>query len=453
MIKHVLAMLLCFSAIGSLHGQGAQMIRNRSMLTEYGDRFYADAYVVPHDADDSATVVVFFRIANDMMSFTRVRDVQEVRGNYGADMSVSVELRDTLGVIRQRTKWSDTVFTNTFEETNNKNAYHVGWTSFRIGQGTYVLGLEILSQKESNQKKLKLPAVAFMPRRSTRLLAPAAFGAPETVNGADLLRLFVFNSNLPFGPEQARAMLLVADSTETRYTYRIHQLPWDNKEIRWWRVADIEGRVQSQRDRFPKISSASSSEAAYLEMVDRPAPPRAIATVEVPIPMSTLVPGRYQIDLVKAGTKDTVSVKFQIVWETMPFSLRTLDYAVESLRYICSEETLDSLTDGDASENRQALMNWWRRQDPTATTVYNERMTEYYRRIDNAYFAFSTINEPDGSRTDRGKIYVLYGQPTEISKDLKASSPREVWKYKNAPKQTFTFEVSDRGLYTLVDVK
>lgn len=452
-MKLLLVLLLCLSAVYQASAQGAQMIRNRSMFTEYGERFYADAYVVPHDVGDSATVVVFFRIANDMMTFVRVRDVQEVRGNFSAEMSVSIELRDTLGVIRQRTKRTDTVFTNTFEETNDKNSYHVGWTTFRIGQGTYVLGLEVLSQKESNQKRLKLPPVAFMPRRSTRLLAPAAFGAPETIGGVDMLRLFVFNSNLPFGPEQARALLLVADSTETRYTYRIRQLPWDNKEIRWWRVSDIEGRVQSQRDRFPAISSASSSEAAYLEMVDRPAPTRAIASVEIPIPMATLVPGRYQIDLVKAGTKDTIAVKFQIIWEMMPFSLRTLDYAIESMRYICTEETLDSLTDGDASENRQALMNWWRRQDPTATTVYNERMAEYYRRVDNAFFAFSTINEPDGSRTERGKIYVLYGQPTEIVKDLKATSPREVWKYKTAPKQTFTFEVNDRGLYKLIDVK
>ena len=387
------------------------------------------------------------------MTFVRVRDIQEVRGNYGAEMALSVELRDTLGVIRQRIRWSDTVFANTFEETNEKNAYHVGWTEFRIAPGTYVLGLEILSQKESNQKRLKLPPVSFMPRKTTRLLAPPAFGAPETLNGTDVLRLFVFNSNLPFGPEKATALLLVADSVETRYTYRIHQLPWDNKEIRWWRVSDIEGRAQSQRDRFPRISPASSNNAAYLETVDRAAPQRSIATLEIPIPMATLVPGRYQIDLVKAATRDTVKVPFQIVWEMMPFSLRTLDYAIESLRYICTEETLDSLTDGDASENRQALMDWWRRQDPTATTVYNERMAEYYRRVDNAFFAFSTINEPDGARTDRGKVYVLYGQPTEISKDLKSSTPREVWRYKTGAKQTFTFEVNDRGVYKLVDVK
>ncbi len=453
MKRYLLPMLVCFASFAQAQAQGSQMIRNRSMLMEYGERFYADAYVVPHESADSATVVVFFRIANDMMSFVRVRDAAEIRGNFGAEMALSVELRDTLGVIRQRTRWSDTVFTNTFEATNDKNAYHVGWTSFRIGPGTYVLGLEILSQKESNQKRLKLPPVSFVPRKAMRLLAPAAFGAPETVAGSEVMRLFVFNSNLPFGPEQARALMLVADSVETRYTYRIHQLPWDTKEIRWWRVSDILGRVQSQRDRFPRISPSSSSDAAYLEMVDRPTPLRAIASVEIPIPMATLVPGRYQIDLVRAGTADTIAVKFQIVWETMPFSLRTLDYAIESLRYICSEETLDSLTDGDAAQNRQAVMTWWRGQDPTPTTVYNERMTEYYRRVDNAFFAFGSINEPDGSRTDRGKVYVLYGQPTEISKDLKAASPREVWKYRHAPKQTFTFEVNDRGVYKLVDVK
>lgn len=453
MLRLVLVTLMLVTSIPHLYAQGAQMIRNRSMLTEYGDRFYADAYVVPHSAADSATVVVFFRISNDMMTFVRVRDIQELQGNFSAEMAVSVELRDTLGVIRQRTRWSDTVFTNTFEETNNKNAYHVGWTQFRIPPGTYVLGLEILSQKESNQKRLKLPPVSYIPRKATRLLAPPAFGAPEKINGSDMLRLFVFNSNLPLGPDNAAALLLVSDSVETRYTYRIHQLPWDSKEIRWWRVSDIEGRVQSQRDRFPQISQASSNDAAYLEMVDREAPPRPIATIELPIPMSTLVPGRYQIDLVKAGTRDTVKAPFQIVWEMMPFSLRTLDYAIESMRYICSEETLDSLSDGDASQNRQALMNWWRSQDPTATTVYNERMAEYYRRIDNAYFAFSTINEPDGSRTDRGKVYVLYGQPSNIAKDLKAATPREVWTYKTGTRQTFTFDVNDRGIYKLVDVR
>ena len=112
---------LCFiCSTMVVYAQGTQTIRNRSMLMEYGERFYADAYVVPNDTGDSATVVVFFRIANDMMSFVRVRDISEVRGNYGAEMAVNIELRDTVGVIRQRTKWSDTAFTNTFEETKKQ---------------------------------------------------------------------------------------------------------------------------------------------------------------------------------------------------------------------------------------------------------------------------------------------------------------------------------------------
>jgi len=146
-------------------------------------------------------------------------------------------------------------------------------------------------------------------------------------------------------------------------------------------------------------------------------------------------------------------MKFQIVWEMMPFSLRTVDYAIESMRYICNDDQIDSLLAGNSSENREAVMNWWRRQDPTATTTYNERMAEYFRRVDNAFFAFSSISEPDGAQSDRGKVYILYGQPADIKKDLTANKSKEIWRYESGVKQTFTFEITDRGWYKLIDVK
>lgn len=434
-------------------GQGQQTIKNRTMLIDYGDRFYADAYVVPIESPDSAAIAVFFRMANDFLTFTKVLNTGEVRGNYSADMVVSIELRDTLGVIRQRVRWKDQAFTNTFEQTNSKVDFHYGWQRLVVGPGTYVITLEILSQKESNQKKIKLPPVSFTPRRPTRQLTPPVFGEPVVVNGKEMVRLFVYSNNLPFGPSDARALILLGDSVETTYDYIIRQMPWDPRDIRWWRVGDVTGEVRSERDRFPRVASASSSDAAYLEMVEQSVPKRPIASIDVDIPLGSMVPGKYTLELVRKGSTDTISMRFQIVWEMMPFSLRTIDYAIESMRYICKDETIDSLSAGSAAENREALMNWWRAQDPTQATTFNERMAEYFRRVDNAFFAFSTIAEPDGAQSDRGKVYVLYGQPTDIKKILLNSKSQEIWRYDTGIKQTFTFEVNDRGFYKLVDVK
>ncbi len=449
-----LSLLLFLTIVPHLvYGQGQQTIKNRTMLIDYGDRFYADAYVVPTDSKDSATIAVFFRMANDFLSFTKVTDADELEGNYSAPMSVSIELRDSLGVIRQRVSWKDEAFTNTFDETNSKTHFHYGWQTLAIGPGTYIVSLEILSQKESNKKRLKLPPVSYTPKRPTRQLAPPVFGQPVDVDGREHIRLFVFSNNLPFGSNEARAIVLVADSVETMYDFRITQMPWDPRDIRWWKVSEVVGEVQSKRNRFPRISSVSSSDGAYLEMTSHSIPARPIATVEVDIPLTTLVPGKYVLQLIRKNTTDTSAMKFQIVWEMMPFSLRTVDYAIESMRYICNDDQIDSLSAGNSSENREAVMSWWRRQDPTAATTYNERMAEYFRRVDNAFFAFSSISEPDGAQSDRGKIYILYGQPADIKKDLTANTSKEIWRYESGVKQTFTFEITDRGWYKLIDVK
>ncbi len=450
-VVRILVVLLV--AYISATSQTPQTLVNRAQLIDYGDRFFADAYVVPTDHPDSATLAVFFRMANDFLTFTRVTDPNDVGGNYHAPMVVGIELRDTLGVIRQRIRFKGDAYTNTFEETNSKTAFHFGWQRLMVGPGTYDITLEILTTKESQQKKLRLPSVSFTPRKKSRQLTPPVFGEPTIVNGKDMLRLFVFSNNIPFGANSGRALVLLADTTEVEYDYTIVQAPSDSRDIRWWKVENTEGTVRSKRNRFPRISSVSSSDAAYLEMVDTTVPRRPIASVEIPIPTLSLVPGRYTVFLVQKGTTDTISMKFQVIWELMPFSLRSVDYAIQVLEYICTDSQMDSLTAGSAAENRERLMLWWRGQDPTPATVYNEKMAEYYRRADNARVGFSTIAEPDGARSDRGKVYMLYGQPTTTEKDLMGKAAREVWRYTSGIKQTFTFEVNESGRYKLIKVE
>lgn len=63
-------------------------------------------------------------------------------------------------------------------------------------------------------------------------------------------------------------------------------------------------------------------------------------------------------------------------------------------------------------EIRKFLEDFWRKLDPTPGTPKNELRIEYYKRIEH-------VNEhcPDRrgwGRSDRGRVYILYGSPDEI---------------------------------------
>lgn len=53
---------------------------------------------------------------------------------------------------------------------------------------------------------------------------------------------------------------------------------------------------------------------------------------------------------------------------------------------------------------------FWKQRDPTAGTESNEVKTEHYRRIEYANRRFRGYGRP-GWKTDRGKVYILLGEP------------------------------------------
>ncbi len=69
--------------------------------------------------------------------------------------------------------------------------------------------------------------------------------------------------------------------------------------------------------------------------------------------------------------------------------------------------------DTDA-ERAQFIEQFWLRRDPTPDTPKNEFKEEHYRRIAYANLHFPTATGTAGWKTDRGRIYILYGPPDEI---------------------------------------
>jgi GWxTD domain-containing protein len=83
-------------------------------------------------------------------------------------------------------------------------------------------------------------------------------------------------------------------------------------------------------------------------------------------------------------------------------------------------------------EREHFIEQFWVRRDPTPDTIENEYKEEHYRRIaySNEHFA-SAI---PGWKTDRGRIYIIYGPPDEIedhSSGAATTYPFQQWRYRH----------------------
>ncbi|MDW7759754.1 MAG: GWxTD domain-containing protein [Acidobacteriota bacterium] len=76
---------------------------------------------------------------------------------------------------------------------------------------------------------------------------------------------------------------------------------------------------------------------------------------------------------------------------------------------------------------------FWKQRDPTPGTPDNEFRTEHYRRISHANRYLGRETPRPGWRTDRGRIYIILGEPGEIQRFDGSSGvyAAEIWFYQN----------------------
>jgi GWxTD domain-containing protein len=74
---------------------------------------------------------------------------------------------------------------------------------------------------------------------------------------------------------------------------------------------------------------------------------------------------------------------------------------------------------------------FWKQRDPTPGTPENEFMTEHFRRIAYANRSLGRDTSRPGWKTDRGRIYIILGEPQDIERYEGRSSTydTEVWFY------------------------
>ncbi len=85
----------------------------------------------------------------------------------------------------------------------------------------------------------------------------------------------------------------------------------------------------------------------------------------------------------------------------------------EDVRWIITDEERETFKRLSNDEERDNFIEqFWLRRDPTPDTVENEYKEEHYRRITYANEHFAA-GKP-GWKTDRGRIYIMFGPPDQI---------------------------------------
>jgi len=125
------------------------------------------------------------------------------------------------------------------------------------------------------------------------------------------------------------------------------------------------------------------------------------------------------------GAGDVMSSEYAMMGEA------ELDREFAEARYITTDaeisqyETLKTL-----EAKRKFLFDFWKKRDQTPLTPVNENKQEYLKRVEYAKQNFRT-GMREGWRTDRGRVWIIYGQPDEIERHPSEidTRPYEIWYY------------------------
>jgi len=145
-------------------------------------------------------------------------------------------------------------------------------------------------------------------------------------------------------------------------------------------------------------------------------------------------------------------IDLKVVWFNKPFSLMNPEKAIEFLSYIESDSVISELLDEDESDYPKVLSNFWSKFDPTPETTFNEIMFEYYSRVDYAIREFKSITNNNGAKTDRGMIYIKFGNADKIERTSTSQGQViEVWTYSKSQRSFSFIDKTGTGNFTLTE--
>jgi len=443
-------LLILLTTIGTLWSQPRANFPMLYRMNQAPSTFMNQVFF-PTESELTETVFLF-KIGYSQLTF--LRDQTQNGDNYTSDVELIIDIYDEetaevpdRAFIERRT-WSSKVMTDTYENTQSSELYVEGFLKFDLNPDRYryvatinVNGQSRLFTIPGNQNEAIGMLSSTNRRNNQRVRVSRQFVEVPDLNSESSSIVFLQNtssdslfvknigSNVVYS-EDYKVVIGIVDGDEGSYTVEVLNLGSRpsrnvNSDSTAYQV------VYSQE--IDRNSVLVSPKGLFLSNGDQ------ISDLDqtniyyhlITVPNSKFPNSWYQLRVVDT-TSEEKTVASSIVlsrWFDIPSSLLNLDIALENMRFIVDENQLKELRRGNASEKEQKFRAFWEQRDPTPETEYNELMTEYYRRIDQAFEQFTTPSKP-GHESDQGKVYIVYGPPESIERRFPAEgNTQEVWTY------------------------
>ncbi|MEX2632894.1 MAG: GWxTD domain-containing protein [Balneolales bacterium] len=462
--------VLLFAIIGSLTDSAtAQRISYEGLKAR--DRVptaYFDYNILPPQSPgENSSLIISFKIEHNFLNFhTATGDVNN-DSRFSADVEIGVDVfkvennelthqeRNNMGTsIRGTTSsrrsnnnglprqaifrefWNGTAYASTYEQTQSNNQYLEGYIVRDLPPGSY----DIASRFTTNQR--------------TRNTNPRRITIPENINSSQALYYFIdetegidipsevpllnMGRNVFYGKDFNTLILIPEYDDQIEYRLQLKKLEINRRDTTILETVfdevvkdnEIHAGLAIQLagdDNGPVILDLSEGETNYTYALKH-------------IPNRRYENAQYRMELWKDnGNGENVMIGSRVFmnrWVDIPASLLNVDVAIDMMRFIVDDETLESLKKGNAREREKKFREFWKQRNPTPETEYNELMVEYYKRIDHAFENFGSPQMP-GYESDMGKVYIRNGEPLNVTRRLPPDQPAiQVWEY---PSRNFVF--------------
>ncbi|HZK76216.1 MAG TPA: GWxTD domain-containing protein [Candidatus Kapabacteria bacterium] len=437
---------------------------------DYGDPVMASVVQSP----DGRSADVRVMTANAMFSYLRAANTK--LGSYYAirDVTIEVDEQDIAEPVLTKNV-IDTLFAKTFDESTSKTTWHAMDEHLALPEldsaKHYSLHVEVrddIDRLAMHPEPFTLRATKYSKATTNSGIAIGDISLADSLHGATaytsaLGNTYMFSRNVAgtvsFRLPKSLGVQPMVDVTVRQLTNLID--PADTG-IRYHSALDVS-------DLHPNAAFEFASADSVLQYKLVPTSDSQVWTAIFNVPGEKFQQGKYQFSVrvravaptsapavtAPAETAErTQSNEFNLVWQNMPLSLEDPTDAIEPLAVLATPAQIQDLSSGSKQEMRTKLYAFWSKKYPTPGTAYNERMATFYQRVDYADFNFAQGTLLNGAMTDRGKVYLLYGQPTNIDRSfIPGDAPAETWTYTNNVARSFQFEERSGQNYQLTDIQ